>query len=32
MSALMAESWGSGPVKALERENAALVQAEPVNA
>jgi len=26
----MAESWRSGPVKAMERQNAALVQAEPV--
>jgi NAD(P)-dependent dehydrogenase (short-subunit alcohol dehydrogenase family) len=32
MSASMAESWRSGAAKALERENAALVQAEPVAA
>jgi NAD(P)-dependent dehydrogenase (short-subunit alcohol dehydrogenase family) len=30
MSASMAESWRSGAAKALERENAALVAAEPV--
>jgi NAD(P)-dependent dehydrogenase (short-subunit alcohol dehydrogenase family) len=30
MSASMAESWRSGAAKALERENAALVTAEPV--
>lgn len=30
LSALVAESWRGGAVKALERENAALVQAEPV--
>jgi NAD(P)-dependent dehydrogenase (short-subunit alcohol dehydrogenase family) len=30
MSASIAESWRGGAVKALERENAALVQAEPV--
>jgi NAD(P)-dependent dehydrogenase (short-subunit alcohol dehydrogenase family) len=29
MSASMAESWRGGPAKALERQNAALVQAEP---
>jgi NAD(P)-dependent dehydrogenase (short-subunit alcohol dehydrogenase family) len=31
-SAAMAESWRSGAAKTLERENAALVQPEPVNA
>jgi hypothetical protein len=30
MSVSMAESWRSGAAKALERENAALVPAEPV--
>jgi hypothetical protein len=30
MSASMAESWRSGAAKAVERENAALVTAEPV--
>jgi hypothetical protein len=30
MSAAMAESWRSGAAKALERENAAFVAAEPV--
>ena len=30
MSPSMAESWRSGAVKALERQNAALVDAEPV--
>jgi NAD(P)-dependent dehydrogenase (short-subunit alcohol dehydrogenase family) len=30
MSASMAESWRSGAVKALERQNAALLEAEPV--
>jgi short-subunit dehydrogenase len=30
MSESMAESWRSGAAKALERQNAALVQAEPV--
>jgi hypothetical protein len=30
MSAAMAESWRSGAAKALERENATLVTAEPV--
>jgi hypothetical protein len=30
MSAAMAESWRSGAAKAPERENAALVTAEPV--
>jgi NAD(P)-dependent dehydrogenase (short-subunit alcohol dehydrogenase family) len=30
MSASMAESWRSGAAKALERENAALVQVEPI--
>jgi len=30
MSESMAESWRSGAVKALEREYAALVKAEPV--
>jgi hypothetical protein len=29
MSESMAEGWRSGVAKALERENAALVQAEP---
>jgi hypothetical protein len=28
----MAESWRSGAAKALERQNAALVEAEPVEA
>ncbi len=32
MSESMAESWRSGPVKALERENAALVEAAPAAA
>jgi len=32
MSQSMAESWHSGAAKALERENAALVQAVPVAA
>jgi NAD(P)-dependent dehydrogenase (short-subunit alcohol dehydrogenase family) len=32
MSASLAESWRSGAVKALERENAALVEVEPVAA
>jgi hypothetical protein len=32
MSESMAESWRSGAAKALERENAAFVQAEPVAA
>jgi NAD(P)-dependent dehydrogenase (short-subunit alcohol dehydrogenase family) len=32
LSAAMAESWRSGPVKALERENAALVPAEAMAA
>jgi short-subunit dehydrogenase len=32
MSASMAESWHSGAAKALERQNAALVEAEPVKA
>jgi short-subunit dehydrogenase len=31
MSEAMAESWRSGAAKALERQNAALVAAEPVN-
>jgi NAD(P)-dependent dehydrogenase (short-subunit alcohol dehydrogenase family) len=31
MSESMAESWSSGAAKALERQNAALVAAEPVN-
>jgi NAD(P)-dependent dehydrogenase (short-subunit alcohol dehydrogenase family) len=30
MSESMAESWRNGPAKAMERQNAALVQAEPV--
>jgi hypothetical protein len=30
MSQSMAESWRSGAVKALERQNAAFVEAEPV--
>jgi hypothetical protein len=30
-SASMAESWRSGPAKALERQYAALVDAAPVN-
>jgi hypothetical protein len=30
MSASMAESWRTGAAKALERESAAFVQAEPV--
>jgi hypothetical protein len=30
MSESMAESWRSGAAKALERRNAALVEAEPV--
>jgi hypothetical protein len=30
MSASMAESWRSGPAKALERQNAALLGAAPV--
>ncbi len=30
MSESMADSWRSGAVKALERQNAALVNAEPV--
>jgi NAD(P)-dependent dehydrogenase (short-subunit alcohol dehydrogenase family) len=32
MSAAMAESWRNGAAKALERQNAALLQTEPVNA
>jgi len=32
MSATMAESWRTGPAKALERQNAALVVAAPVAA
>jgi hypothetical protein len=32
MSASIAESWRSGAAKAMERDNAALVQAEPVAA
>jgi NAD(P)-dependent dehydrogenase (short-subunit alcohol dehydrogenase family) len=32
MSASMAESWRNGPVKALERQNAALVEAAPAAA
>jgi NAD(P)-dependent dehydrogenase (short-subunit alcohol dehydrogenase family) len=32
MSASFAESWGSGPAKALERQNAALLQPVPVQA
>jgi NAD(P)-dependent dehydrogenase (short-subunit alcohol dehydrogenase family) len=32
MSAAIAESWRSGPAKALERENSALVQPEPIAA
>jgi NAD(P)-dependent dehydrogenase (short-subunit alcohol dehydrogenase family) len=32
MSALMAESWRSGPAKALERQNAALLEAASVKA
>jgi NAD(P)-dependent dehydrogenase (short-subunit alcohol dehydrogenase family) len=31
MAASMAQSWRSGAAKALERQNASLVQAEPVN-
>jgi hypothetical protein len=30
MSAPLAEGWRGGPVKAIERENATLVQVEPV--
>jgi hypothetical protein len=30
MSESMAESWRSGAVKAFERQNAALLEAEPV--
>jgi len=30
MSGSMAESWRGGAVKALERENAALIEAEPI--
>jgi hypothetical protein len=32
MSETMAESWRTGPAKALERQNAALVAAAPVAA
>jgi hypothetical protein len=32
MSASMAESWRNGAAKALERENAALLEAAPVAA
>jgi hypothetical protein len=32
MSETLAESWRSGAAKALERENAALIQAAPVAA
>jgi hypothetical protein len=32
MSESMAESWRSGAAKTLERQNAALVEAEPVEA
>jgi hypothetical protein len=32
MSQLLAEGWGAGVAKALERQNAALVAAEPIAA
>jgi hypothetical protein len=32
MSAAVAQSWHTGPVKQMERQNAALVAAEPIAA